>query len=65
MITYSSSVDPGAGWFMEYLEKNDQVYFFSINTKKEGSKKFGSDQSGDNYQYIYRDGFNPPINIMA
>jgi len=39
MITYCSSMDSGTGWFMGYLEKNDQVYFFSTNTKKEGSKE--------------------------
>jgi len=39
MITYCSSVDSGTGWFMGYLEKYDQVYFFSTNTKKEGSKE--------------------------
>ena len=39
MITYGSSVNPSTGWIMGYLEKNDQVYFFTTNLKKEGAKE--------------------------
>jgi len=34
---WSSSVDPDVGWFVGYLEKDDNVYFFATNVNQEGS----------------------------
>lgn len=34
---WASSVDPDVGWFVGYVEKDDNIYFFATNVNQEGS----------------------------
>ena len=36
---WANSVNPDVGWFVGFLEKNDNVYFFATNVALEGSRK--------------------------